>query len=37
MLADPFLAFINRVLWKGVLPTIEMGRLGVYWTLDHTI
>jgi hypothetical protein len=37
MLADPFLAFVNRVLWKGALPTIEMGPLGVYWTLDHTI
>jgi hypothetical protein len=36
-LADPFLAFINRVLWKGEKPSLEMGRLGVYWTLNHVI
>lgn len=35
--ARPFLAFVNRVLWKGTMPTVEFGRLGVYWTLDHTI
>jgi hypothetical protein len=37
LLADPFLAFVNRVLWNGAMPTIEFGRLGVYWTLDQTI
>ena len=37
ILADPFLGFVNRVLWKGKSPTIERGLLGVYWTLMHTI
>ena len=37
MLADPFLAFVNRVLWQGNFPSLELGRLGVYWTLDHVI
>ena len=35
--ADPFLAFIARVLWHGVPPTVKDGKLGVYWTLSHTI
>jgi 20S proteasome alpha/beta subunit len=33
ILADPFLAFVNRVLWKGIMPTVELGRLGVYWKM----
>jgi Proteasome subunit len=37
ILADPFLAFVNRVLWQGQIPSLELGRLGVYWTLDHVI
>lgn len=36
-LADPFLAFVARVLWKDDLPDIQMGKLGVYWALNHTI
>ncbi|RWA59452.1 hypothetical protein [Mesorhizobium sp.] len=35
-LADPFLAFISRVLWHDKPPSIEDGKLGVYWALDHT-
>jgi hypothetical protein len=36
-LADPFLAFVGRVLWKNTLPDIRLGRFGLYWTLNHTI
>lgn len=36
-LADPFLAFISRVLWKNTLPDIRLGRFGLYWALNHTI
>lgn len=36
-LADPFLAFVARVLWKGSRPTVDQARFGVYWALDHTI
>jgi hypothetical protein len=36
-LADPFLAFVCRVLWKGEMPTVDIGKLGVYWVLTHTI
>ena len=36
-LADPFLAFVVRVLWKGKMPTVDIGKLGVYWVLKHTI
>lgn len=35
-LADPFLAFVNRVIWKNEKPNISMGLLGVYWVLKHT-
>jgi hypothetical protein len=37
MLADPFLSFVSRVLWKGKMPTVDDGKLGVHWVLDHTI
>ena len=37
LIADPFLAFVNRVLWKGAIPSLELGRLGVYWTLDQAL
>jgi hypothetical protein len=30
LLADPFLAFVSRVLWKGMMPTVELARFGVY-------
>jgi hypothetical protein len=36
-LADPFLAFISRVLWKDALPDVRLGRFGVFWALQHTI
>ena len=36
-LADPFLAFVSKVLWKGVEPNVRLGKFGVYWTLLHTI
>ena len=37
MLADPFLAFISRVLWKDTSPSVEQAKFGVYWALDHAI
>ncbi|MDB5713028.1 MAG: hypothetical protein JWO15_425 [Sphingomonadales bacterium] len=37
VLADPFLAFVSRVLWEDAEPTVEMAKIGVYWVLDHTI
>jgi hypothetical protein len=37
VLADPFLAFISRVLWGGSPPNVQMGAFGVYWVLSHTI
>lgn len=37
LLADPFLAFVSRVLWKNEPPTVDVGKFGVYWVLDHTI
>lgn len=37
VLADPFLAFVCRVLWNGKMPTVDDGKFGVYWVLDHTI
>lgn len=36
-LADPFLAFLSRVLWKTEAPNVRLGRFGVYWALKHTI
>jgi hypothetical protein len=36
-LADPFLAFVSRVLRRNQLPDVRMGRFGVYWVLSHTI
>jgi hypothetical protein len=36
VLADPFLAFVKRVLWKNEMPTVEHALIGVYWTLSHT-
>jgi len=37
VLADPFLAFISRVLWGNQPPNVRMGALGLYWVLSHTI
>jgi hypothetical protein len=36
-LADPFLAFVKRVLWKDQTPTVDAAKIGVYWALSHTI
>jgi hypothetical protein len=37
MLADPFLAFVCRVLWGSKMPDVDHGKFGVYWVLAHTI
>ncbi len=37
LLADPFLAFISRVLWKNESPNVKQAIFGVYWALEHTI
>jgi hypothetical protein len=37
MLADPFLAFVCRVLWREEMPDVNSGKFGVYWVLAHTI
>lgn len=37
LLADPFLAFVSRVLWQSTMPTVQTAKFGVYWTLSHTI
>lgn len=36
-LADPFIAFVNEVLWRDEPPDVRWGSLGVYWALSHTI
>ncbi len=37
VLADPFIAFISRVLWGGEAPDVRNALFGVYWALQHTI
>jgi hypothetical protein len=37
MLADPFLAFVDRIVWRQQLPTLADGKLGVLWALRHAI
>jgi Proteasome subunit len=34
-IADPFLAFLKRILWKERQPTIAEGRLVAAWTVRH--
>lgn len=34
-IADPFLAFLSRVLWENRQPTLAEGRLAAAWTIDH--
>ncbi len=34
-IADPFLAFLARVLWVKRQPTLAEGRLAAAWTIDH--
>ncbi len=35
VIADPFLAFLRRLLWTGREPTLSEGRLAAVWTIDH--
>lgn len=37
MLADPFLAFVARVMWGGKMPTVAEAKFGVFWALKHAI
>lgn len=34
-IADPFLAFIKRLLWKDKQPSLAEGRLAAAWTIEH--
>ena len=34
-IADPFLAFLKGLLWKGTPPTLAQGRLVAVWTVEH--
>jgi 20S proteasome alpha/beta subunit len=36
-IADPFLAFIRRIFWPAVSPTLAQGIFAVLWTLTHAI
>lgn len=36
-IADPFLAFLRRVLWNDEPPTLSQGILSAVWTLNHAI
>lgn len=36
-IADPFLAFLKRTLWRDSEPTLSEGRLATIWTLHHVI
>jgi 20S proteasome alpha/beta subunit len=33
--ADPFLAFLRRILWRGHLPTSQVGILSAVWAIKH--
>jgi len=35
LIADPFLAFLKRLLWVDREPTVAEGRLVAVWTIDH--
>ncbi len=35
LIADPFLAFLGRLLWSSREPTLSEGRLAAVWTIDH--
>lgn len=34
-IADPFLAFLHRLMWFDKDPTLAEGRLAAVWTIDH--
>jgi 20S proteasome alpha/beta subunit len=36
-MADPFLAFLRRILWPDTLPSVEEGVFAALWTLDYAI
>jgi 20S proteasome alpha/beta subunit len=36
-IADPFLAFLKRLLWKEREPTVAEGRFAAAWTIQHAI
>lgn len=36
-IADPFLAFLKRILWKDSKPTVAEGRFAAAWTVQHVI
>ena len=36
-LADPFLAFVARVLWNGSSPSTDLAMIGVLWVSTHTV
>lgn len=36
-IADPFLAFIRRVLWKEKVPNPAQAEMAAYWTIQHAI
>jgi len=35
--ADPFLGFVNRVLWRNKQPSLADGTFAAYWALDYVI
>lgn len=35
LIADPFLAFIKRLLWANKEPTLAEGRFAAVWTIEH--
>lgn len=37
LLADPFLRFIDRVMWRNNKPNMKMAILSALWTLNHVI
>jgi 20S proteasome alpha/beta subunit len=34
-IADPFLAFLKRLLWPSGAPSLSEGKLAAIWTIDH--
>ena len=36
-IADPFLAFLRRLLWESELATLAEGRLAAIWTISHVL
>jgi 20S proteasome alpha/beta subunit len=34
-IADPFLAFLKRLIWDKTSPTVAEGKLVAVWTIDH--